>query len=292
MVESYNKENGKRYGIKAAIILEKLIYFTASNIITKQHEHENRTHVKIKNGVQGFAKILEFSPSQIRYNLNKLERAGAIQRTNAYNRNKYDKTHLYYVEAIHKDEILKKVNEILNARKGKQEETPAPASPPSPRMEKPKQEETPAPSPPSPPSPAEMETPAPSPASPQMEREQAVIKIFNLYYKDIYKTNAPPANKHTTAAAAEIYNAIIKDIEAKTGKAAAEHGKKAIINQIEWYFYTASKIYKNELLKFNLIYLKAAKDNILSKLHTFANKHYNKNDKFKRRFFINLNELL
>ena len=125
-----------------------------------------------------------------------------------------------------------------------------------------------------------------------MEGGQAVIKMFNLYYKDIYKTNAPPANKHTTAAAAEIYTAIIKDIEAKTGTAAAEHGKKAIINQVEWYFYTASKIYKDELLKFNLIYLKAAKGKILTTLHTFANKHYNKNDKFKRRFFINIKELL
>ena len=274
MFESYNKENGKRYGIKAAIILEKLIYFTASNIITKQHQHENRTHVRIKDGVQGFAKILEFSPSQVRYNLNKLERAGAIQRTNAYNHNKYDKTHLYYVEAIHKDEILKKVNEILNARKVTP--APSPASPAEMERQKGKQEET----------------PAPSPASPQMEGGQAVIKIFNLYYKDIYKTNAPPPNKHTTAAAAEIYTAIIKDIEAKTGTAAAEHGKKAIINQVEWYFYTASKIYKDELLKFNLIYLKAAKGKILTTLHTFANKHYNKNDKFKRRFFINLKELL
>lgn len=280
MIESYNKENGKKYGIKAAIILEKLIYFTASNIIKKDHQHEDRTYVRIKDGVKGFAKILEFSPSQLRYNLNKLERAGAIQRTNEYNHNKYDKTNLYYVEAMHKKEIFKKVNEILNARKV----TPAPAalSPPA-QMEKgqgqeTKQEKTPAPA-----------SPPPPPAK-ATEGGQAVIKMFNLYYKDIYKTNAPPANKHTTAAAAEIYTAILKDIETKTGT--AEHEKKDILNQVEWYFYTASKIYKDELLKFNLIYLKAAKGKILTTLHTFANKHYNKNDKFKRRFFINIEELL
>lgn len=279
MFETYNKENARKYGVPAAAILEKLIYFTASNTINNQQQHDNKTYVKIKGGVQGLKEILnEFTTSQIRYNLDKLEKAAAIQRTNEYNANKYDKTNYYLLSREFDNQVLKKVSDIKKAKGIKAEPKPEPIRPepkPEPTRAKPEQVRA---------------EPAPVRAEPDTEEGKAVLKIFNLYYNDIYKTPPPPANPNTTAAAAAIGAAILADIKQKTGK--EQHAKADILNQIEWYFYTAAKLYRNELLKFNLVYLEKAADTINATLQTLATQHYNKNHKFKRRFFINLKELI
>ena len=276
MIESYNKENARRYGTAAAVILEKLIYFTASNIVNKQNLIEGRTYVNIKGGIKGFAEILnEYSPSQIRYNLDKLEKADAIQKTSEHNRNKYDKTNLYLVNSIFENQILKKVQDIQGKRQKPEPIAPRAAPATEQRPHKP-----------------EPITPRPERPEPATTTDKGagVVKIFNLYYKDIYKTPPPPLNKHTAAAAEKIYKAILKDIQQITGT--TEHAKKRIINQIEWFFYAAATLYKNEILKFNLIYMEAASEKITTTLHTLSKQHYNKDHKFKRRFFINIGELI
>lgn len=286
MYESYNKQNAAKYGVKAAVILEKLIYFTASNIIKGEGQHEGETYVNIKNGARGFAELMEYSPRQIAYNLDKLEKADAIQKTNAYNRNKYDRTQLIKVnKLLFENQILQKVKEIQTAKSIKATTRPAApraATEPKPKAAREASHKA---------APMENRPKAePKAEPPQLTEETRVIyEIYKLHFKKLFKNPPPPLNHHTAEAAGKIYNYILKDIQTKTGQ--EQHEKQAILIQIEWHFFAASYLFKDQLLKYNLIYLEKAGERITATMETLANQHYNKNHKYKRQFFINLNNI-
>lgn len=262
-MQGYNKDNARKYGIKAAVILEKLIYFAASNIITGQYQYEGRTYINTQ-GIKGLAKTLdELTPSQIRYNLDKLEKAAAIEKTNAYNRNKYDRSQLICLSDEFKEQIYNKIQQIQQAKNGGKIKTE-----PKTRAN---QKETPA---------APMENTTPEAPPEASQNEKAVYHIFAEHYKRIYKTQPPPINHYTAKAAAEIYGYIIKDIETKTGS--TQHAREDILKQIDWYFYAAAYQYKDQPLKFNLMYFTKAGEKITATLETLARQHFNKHHKFKR----------
>lgn len=286
MYESYNKENAKKYGVKAAIILEKIIYFTASNIIKGEGLHEGETFVNIKNGARGLAGIMEYTPRQIAYNLDKLEKADAIQKTNAYNRNKYDRTQLIKVNrSLFENQILQKIKEIQTAKGIKP--TTRPAAPRAATEPKPRA------------TPETLHKAAPMEKRPEIkpkaeplqvnEETRATYEIYKLHFIKLFKSPPPPLNKNTAAAAMAIYNHILKDIQTKTGQ--EQHDKQTILIQIEWHLYAAAYLFKDQLLKYNLIYLEKAGGRITATMETLAKQHYNKNHKFKRNFFINLKEI-
>lgn len=247
-MEGYNIQN-LYLGIKAAVILEKLIYYTASNILNGREQHRGKTYVKIAGGQKALSDIVQFSLASTKYNLKKLHKADLIDSTNEFNINKYDKT-LYYLlnQIILNDQIQAKIKAI------KPEATAAPTI----RQQESRRARV-------------EETP-----------RNKYQKHFDKWFYKKFRLPPPKWNNGTIKAFDEILKKQQKIIVEASGKEANE---ESLIQEIDWLFYAAHKDFNNELQKFNVVYINHAFDRLHnSKLH-LVRKHNNKIE--YRKFFIN-----
>lgn len=238
---TYNIINA-HYGIKAAIILERLIYFTASNKVNNVNQHYNRTYVKINQNA--LAEQLNMSLSSIKYNIKKLHKLDAIEINQDLNTNKYDKTNWYSLSKEFKEQIDKKVNAISKSSSKLSTVIPK----------------------------------APSKGGDAIKPKVKAVnvphgKIFERWYKFKFNTDYLGWNQYTRDAYRSIVNQQVDIIEKIANRKPTDN---ELEEELDWLFYTAHVEYIEQVQKFNVMYIETCVDRLQDLKIIRMKKHFRK----------------
>ena len=114
----FDYRNSEKYGINAALILEKFIHLTAMNILNSQNEIDGKVWIYIEGGYKALTSK-EYLPylteRQLGIALKKLKTENCLDMTQTYNKFSSDRTYWYALNfELFENQILEKIQQLKN----------------------------------------------------------------------------------------------------------------------------------------------------------------------------------